>query len=220
MKNDNDRNLSLSVLRGAENASPIIGEGRSNGAAGAKGAGVKRILVLACCLVASIGAVACTSFKSRHYAGEKIALTKEDISAETVWKIGDDVYFVRLQEGGTLAAATIKWEEKKGAYAMRTYQLVPSQIGDDHFLNVKEGEYYTILRLVGAGTDAVVLFTVDKDKLEKDMADGLLQASQEDGNIVMDGPKEALDRYIASHIDTLFSLEAAGVARLISGALK
>jgi hypothetical protein len=220
MKNENDRNLSLAMLHGAVNASPATGEGRSNEAAGSKGNSVKRILALFCCLVAGIGAVSCTSFKSRDYAGEKIALTKEDISPETVWKIGGDVYFVRLVEGGTLVAATINWEEKKGAYAMRTCQLVPSKIGGDHFLNVKEGEYYTILRMVGAGTDAVVLFTVDKDKLEKDMADGLLQASQEDGNIIMDGPKEALDRYIASHIATLFSFEAAGVARLISGQLK
>jgi hypothetical protein len=181
---------------------------------------VKRILALFCCGVISIGAVGCTGFKSRHYPGEKMTLTKEDISPETVWKIGDDVYFVRLMEGGTLVAASITWEEKKGAYAMRTCQLVPSKIGDDHFLNVKEGDYYTILRLVGAGEDAVVLLTVDKDKLEKDIGDGLLQAREEAGDIIMDGPKEALDRYIESHIDTLFSLDAAGVARLISGELK
>ena len=181
---------------------------------------VKRIFALFCCLVLSVGAVSCTSFKSRHYAGEKVPLTKEDISADTVWKIGDDVYFVRLVEGGMLVAATLNWDEAKGAYSPRTYQLVPSKIGNHHFLNVKDGEYYTILRLVGGGEDSMVLFTVDKDKLEKDMADGLLDAREEDDNIIMDGSKEALDRYIADHIETLFSLDAAGVARLISGELK
>ena len=180
----------------------------------------KRILSLFCCFALSVGAVSCTSLKSRHYPGEKVALTEEDISPQTVWKAGEDVYFVRLAEDGTLAAATLKWEAQKGAYAMQTYQLVPSKIGDNQFLNVKDGDYYTLLRLVGAGEDTVVLLTVDADKIEKDVADGVLQARKEEGNFVMEGSKEDLDRYIAGHIDTLFSLEAAGVARLISGQLK
>jgi len=181
---------------------------------------VNRVLALFCCFVLSLSAISCTSFKSRHYAGEKVALTQEDISPETVWQVGDDVFFVRLVDDGTLVAASLIWEEKKSAFAIRTYQLVPSMIGDHHFLNVKDGEYYTILRFMGAGEDALVLLTVDKDKLKKDMADGVLQAREVDGDFVMDGSKEMLDRYIASQIDTLFSLDAAGVARLISGELK
>ena len=181
---------------------------------------VKRYSALFCCLVLIAGSISCTRLKSKHMAGEQVRLTQEDISAESIWKLGDDLYFVRLEEEGTLAAATLNWDEKSGAYAMKTYQLVPSKIGEHHFLNVKDGDYYTILRLVGAGEDTVVLLTVDKDKLEKDLADGLLQARQEDGDFIVEASKEALDRYIASHIDTLFSLEAAGVARLISGELK
>lgn len=180
----------------------------------------KRMLTVFCCLVLSVGAVSCTSFKSRHYAGEKMLLTEEDISAETIWKIGDSVYFVHRVGEGTLAAATLNWDEDKGAYAMQTHELVPSKIGDHQFLNVKEGDYYTILRLVEAGEDAVLLLTVDKDKLEKDMADGLLQAHKEDGAIVMDGTKAALGRYVGNHVETLFALDAAGVARLIAGELK
>lgn len=181
---------------------------------------IKRYLALSCGLFLIAGVISCTSLKSRHIAGEKVLLTTEDISADSIWKAGEEVYFVRLVEEGTLVAATLNWDEKTGAYAMQTYQLVPSKIGEHHFLNVKDGDYYTILRLVGAGEDAVVLFTVDKDKLAKDRADGLLEAREEDGDIIVDGSKEALDRYIESHIDTLFSLDAAGVARLISGDLK
>ena len=180
----------------------------------------KRILTVFCCFLLSVGAISCTSFKSRHYAGEMMLLTEEDISAETIWKIGDSVYFVRMVGEGTIVAATLNWDEDKGAYAMQAHELVPSKIGDHRFMNVKDGDYYTILRLVGAGEDEVVLLTVDKDKLEKDMAEGLLQAHKEDGDIVMDGTKEALDRYIGSHIETLFALDAAGVARLIAGELK
>ncbi len=180
----------------------------------------KRFFTLFCCLVVSVGAVSCTRFKARHYAGEKVFLTEAEISEETVWEVGDQVYFVRLVEGGMLTAATLEWDQKKNAYAMRTHEIVSSKLGDHTFLNVKEGGYYTILRVVGAGDDTLVLLTVDKDKLEKDMAEGSLQARKDDTDIVMDGPKEALDRYIESHMDTLFSLEAAAVARLISGELK
>ena len=170
---------------------------------------VKRYSALLCCLILMAASISCTSLKSKHIAGEKVPLTQEDISADSIWKLGDDVYFLRLAEEGTLVAATLSWNEKTGAYAMKTYQLVPSKIGEHHFLNVKDGDYYTILRLVGAGEDEVVLFTVDKDKLAKDIADGLLQAREEDGGFIVDEPKEALDRYIASHIDTLFALDAA-----------
>jgi len=181
---------------------------------------VKRIFTLLCCLVVCVGAISCTRFKARHYAGEKVFLTEAEISEETIWEVGDQVYFVRLVEGGILAAATLEWDAKKNAYAMQTYELVSSKLGDHTFLNVKDGDYYTILRVVGAGDDTLVLLTVDKDKLEKDMAEGNLQARKEDTDIVMDGSKEALDRYIETHMDTLFSLDAAAVARLISGALK
>jgi len=82
---------------------------------------------------------------------------------------------------------------------MQTCQVVPSKID--------EVGYYTILRLAGAGENAVVLSTADAHKVAKNVADGVLQARKEDGNFVMEGKKEDLDRYIASHSDTLFYLK-------------
>jgi len=55
--------------------------------------------------------------------------------------------------------------------------------GDDNFLNVKEGDDYTVLRLVGAGENAVVLSTADAHEVAKDVADGVLLARKEDGSL-------------------------------------
>ena len=179
-----------------------------------------RIVVTLCCFFLSVVAISCTSLKSRHIVGETIPMTEEEISTETVWKFGDDVYRLRLVDANHLVAATMEWDENKGMYTVRSYPVVPSKLGDHMFLNVKEGAYYIILRLVASGDDTVVLLTADEDKLEKDIAEGTLKARKENHEFIMDGSKEVLDQYIGANIDTLFSLEAAGVAQLILGEMK
>jgi hypothetical protein len=181
---------------------------------------IKRILSLACAAVICLSALSCTSMKSRHFVGQKKVLAENELSQESVWQMDKEVFIVRRLDDGRLIVSSMDWDKKTQAYAVVSYPLVVSELGKYTFLNIKDGDLYTILRLVGTEGDAVVLLTVDKDKLETDIEAGRIDAYKDDHDFIFSGSKAALDRYIQTNIDTLFSLEAVGVAELISGELK
>jgi hypothetical protein len=134
--------------------------------------------------------------------------------------MGNDVFFVRRLDNSTLIVSSMGWDKKTQAYSVASYPLVVSKLGEYTFLNIKDGDLYTILRLVGAEGGAVVLLSVDSDKIERDMEAGLIKAQRDDHAFIFRGSKAELDHYIQTNIDTLFSLEAVGIAELISGELK
>jgi hypothetical protein len=181
---------------------------------------IKRILSLTFAALLCISALSCTSMKSRHFVGQKKILAENELSQESVWKMGKDVFLVRRLDDSKLIVSSMGWDKKTQAYSVASYPLVVSELGEYTFLNIKDGDLYTILRLVGAEGDAVVLLTVDKDKLETDIETGQIEAYKDDHAFIFSGSKAALDRYIQTNIDTLFSLEAVGIAELISGELK
>ena len=158
--------------------------------------------------------------KSHHIVGLKQVLTEKDLSQESVWKMGNDVFFVRRMDDNTLMAAAMDWNNHTQTYSVISYPLVVSKLGAYTFLNIKDGDLFTILRLVGAEGDTVVLLSVDSDKLETDMEAGRIKAHRDDEAFIFSGSKAELDRYIETNIDTLFSLEMVGVVELLSGDLK
>jgi hypothetical protein len=158
--------------------------------------------------------------KSHHIVGIEQVLTEKDLSQESVWKMGHDVFFVRRMDDNTFIAASMDWHKNTQTYSVVSYPLVVSKLGEYTFLNIKEGGLFTILRLVGAEGGAVVLLSVDSDKIETDMEAGLIKAHRDDHAFILSGSKAELDRYIETNIDTLFSLEAVGIVELISGELK
>lgn len=164
--------------------------------------------------------LSCTSMKSHHIVGQEQVLTEKDLSQESIWKMGNDVFFVRLMDDNTLIAASMDWNKNTQTYSVVSYPLVVSKLGEYTFLNIKEGDLFTILRLVGAEGGAVVLLSVDGDKIETDMAAGRIEAHRDDQAFIFSGSKAELDRYIETHINTLFSLEAVGIVEMLSGELK
>lgn len=158
--------------------------------------------------------------KSHHIVGLKQVLTEKDLSQESVWKMGNDVFFVRRMDDNTLMAAAMDWNSHTQTYSLVSYPLVVSKLGAYTFLNIKDGDLFTILRLVGAKDDAVVLLSVNSDKIETDMDAGRIKAHRDDQSFIFGGSKAELDRYIETNIHTLFSLEMVGVVELLSGDLK
>ena len=181
---------------------------------------MKRIISLAFVMVFCLSALSCTSMKSRHIVGLKQVLTETDLSQESVWKMGNDVFFVRRMDDNTLLAAAMDWHKPTQAYSIVSYPLVVSKLGEYTFLNIKDGDLFTILRLVGAEGDKVVLLSVDGAKIETDMEAGRIKAHRDDQAFIFGGSKAELDRYIETNIHTLFSLEMVGVVELLSGDLK
>jgi hypothetical protein len=158
--------------------------------------------------------------KSHHIVGLKQVLTEKDLSQESVWKMGNDIFFVRRMDDNTLMAAAMDWHKHTQTYSVVSYPLVVSKLGEYTFLNIKDGDLFTILRLVGTKDDAFVLLSVDSDKIETDMEAGRIKAHRDDQAFIFSGSKAELDRYIEANINTLFSLEMVGVVELLSGDLK
>ena len=181
---------------------------------------------LLCLLVSS-----CASLQSKHYVGEKEKAETGDISADSVWQMGEGVFHVHVTDEGRLIAASVEWNEKAKRHELRTCEVVISSLDDHRFLNVLEDGQYTILRM-GMASDpspTLVVYTVDGDKLRKDIAAGKLKATEkkdkEKGQTynsiyVFEGPKEELDAYVKANLDMLFELDMVGVVRLISGKLE
>ena len=182
---------------------------------------MKRIIPISFAIVFCLSTLlSCTSMKSHQIVGLEQVLTEKDLSQESVWKMGHDVFFVRRMDDNTLIAASTDWHKNTQTYSVVSYPLVVSKLGEHTFLNIKDGDLFTILRLVGTEGDAVVLLSVDNDKIETDMEAGLIKAHRDDHAFILSGSKAELDRYIETNINTLFSLEAVGIVELISGELK
>ena len=160
-------------------------------------------------LAACVGLSSCSALKSQYYVGEQEAISENDLGNETVWMQGEVVYFVKRVDSNTVVAATMEWDKKKNDYAVRSFPLVLSKLGDHIFLNAKDGELYTILRVAVADDESLLLFTVNPDKMKRDITDGKVKAHEEGGNIIMDCSKEEQDEYILKNIDTMFYMDSA-----------
>jgi hypothetical protein len=167
-----------------------------------------------------IGAVctSCSTLKSPHFVGAKEPFGEKDLASETVWTQGDDVYFLKRLDSNTLVAATMEWDAKKNDFAVRSFPIIVTKLGDHLFLNVKEDDLYSIFRVATACDDepSLLLFTIDPDKLRKDVAEGKIQAREEGDDIILECTKEEQDAYILENINTVFHMDGASIVRQIS----
>jgi hypothetical protein len=172
------------------------------------------VSLLALCFLSS----SCSSLKSPYYIGEKQPM--EGLSTDSVWQTGNAVSFVRVVDSNTVVASWVKWDKNSQKHTLSTSPLVLSKLGDTLFLNVKEDDLYTILRIIPAPDGSMVLLTVDSDKVKADIAAKKIKAHTENSDIITDCSKEELDQYVKDNLPTLFDLNSSGVARLISGKLE
>ena len=179
---------------------------------------INRILCAACIFACTIVLSSCSGLESKYYPGEKIVISEDDLSDESIWRYQDDVYYVMRTTSNTFTAATLKWDDKKGDYTTQSFLLVPSQLGKHAFLNIKGGgDRYTIFHATYDGGDSVVLFRVDREKMEQDIAEGIVRAhTNEHHTIIMDGSKEEQGEYIQNNIHSMFKMDSPSFVKLIS----
>ena len=179
---------------------------------------IRQFLSLTCLLTTCFLSSSCSSLKSPYYVGEKQPIKDKELSTESVWQAGDAVYFVRMIDTNTVIASTVEWDKATQKHTLSTGQLVLSKLGDTFFLNVKNDDLYTILRMIPSADNSWILLTIDSGKVEADIAEGKIKAHK-DGNssIITDCSKEELDQYVKDNLQTLFDLNISSVAKLISG---
>ena len=176
----------------------------------------KKIRSTTAMLTISIGLLSCSVLQSPHYVGEKIDISEEDLSNQSIWVHKEDVYYVRRTGTNTFLAATMKWDAKKSAFTVHSFPLFLSELGDHLFLNIKNGDLYTILRVACCDDESIILFTVDLNMMKQEIADGKVKAHEDDGNIIMGCSKEEQDEYISNNIHHIFHMDGASIARKLS----
>ena len=175
-----------------------------------------RTLTTAGMLALSIGLSSCSELRSPHYVGTIKSMDKGDIGCSSIWKMADEVYYVRCLNSTSCVAATLEWNKNMGEFTVNSFPIIISELDDHLFLNVNNGDYYTILRLACAFDDAIVLFTIDKDKMAQDVADGEIKAHVDGDHIYMDCSKHEQDEYISRHMNSMFPMDQGRVVQLIS----
>ncbi len=176
----------------------------------------KQIIYTACLLIACTGLVSCSGLKSKYYVGEMLNISEGDLGLESVWLYGDDTYYLRRTGTNAFVLANMGWNQDTGDYSVKSYPLVPSQLGDHLFLNIKGPDLYTIFRVVLSDEDELVLFRVNRKKVEQDIAKGIVSAYTNEHDVVLNCTKEEQDAYILKNIDSIFSIDSARVARKLS----
>jgi hypothetical protein len=144
-------------------------------------------------------------------------ITEKELSTKSVWKYGDEIYHVQVVSSNKVVASNVKWDEGTGKHKLESFEVVPSKLDDTIFLNLLHDNLYTILRVMPAGEESIVLLTIDSDKVEEDIEKGKVKGRSERGTITLDCSKKELDEYIRANLKTLFALDAAGVLELIEG---
>ena len=176
----------------------------------------KPVLRIACGLMFCVALASCSGLKAKHYPGKAMVIEEDILGTESIWLYMGNTYYVRRTETNTFIAATLKWDEKKSEYITSSHRLLPSELGEHAFLNIEDRDLYTIFRAVMADEESLVLFRVDRDKVVQDMADGIVCAHTNKHDVILDGSKKEVDEYIENHVLSMFSMDSASIAKLIS----
>jgi len=179
-----------------------------------------KFLYTSCVIALCMLCTSCTSLKCKHFPGTQEMITEKQLNSESVWKFGDTIYHVKVANSNRVVASWVEWDDKTDKHRIKSFPVVVSKLNDTMFLNVKIDEFYTILRLTPAGNDSIVLLTIDGDKVKKDIEKGIIKGSKSDNGYILDCTKQKLESYIKSNLNTLFSLDGAGVLKLIEGKMK
>jgi len=181
---------------------------------------LKKILHTSCAIALCMLCTSCASLRCKHFPGTREPLTEKELSHASVWKYGDEIYHVKVVSSNQVVACSVKWDDETARHALESFEVVPSKLEETIFLNILKDGLYTILRVMPAGEKSMVLMTIDRDKVEKDIAEGKIKGARKGGEYTLDCSQQELDDYIRANLTTLFSLDAAGVLELIKGELK
>lgn len=178
---------------------------------------MKRVV---CCfgLVAlSAMLVACSSLKSPHYVGERVTFQEDAVGSESVWKIEEEIYHVKIVNSNEVVGSLIEWNDEKKAHVPKSFELVVSKLGQHLFFNVMDGGLYNVHRVAMGGDDSVIFYMLDAEAIKKHEPSGRVEPDK-DGNVfTLKGSKAEIDRFVLEHIRSLFNPDEVVVARLVSG---
>jgi hypothetical protein len=145
---------------------------------------------------------------------------EDEVGEETVWKIEDKIYHVRIVDTNSLIASIVEWDSDKKAHALKTEEVIVSLLDDHIFLNVKIDDLYHIHYMVPSDGDRVILFyNIDTDELKKHISNGVVETDKDSGIFKLEGSKEEIDKFIIRNFRSIFDPSQATVAHLISGEL-
>lgn len=179
-----------------------------------------KILHYAMFMALALTCASCASLKSQHFPGTRESIAEKGLSGKSIWKFGTEVCNVQTVTPNKVVASWVKWDEATATHKLQSCEVVLSKLDETLFLNLQIDGLYTILRVVPAGEHEVVLLTIDNEKVEADLENGAIKGTKKGGEFTLECSKDELDAYFRANLNTLFSLKAAGVLKLIEGKMK
>ena len=161
----------------------------------------------------------CSSLKSPYYIGEKVEFSENEIGNETVWRLEEDVYHVKIVSSNEVVVSTVNWVDRNKKFTTENHELVISELDDRLFINLKEDDLYRVLRITPAG-QSIVFYMVDGDQLKKHIPSGKVEFTEKGDVYTLKGSKEEIDQFIRENITTIFNPDHVVVAELLSGELE
>lgn len=164
--------------------------------------------------------VSCSALQSPEIVGERKAFAEDEVGNESVWKIEDQIYYVRVAATNRLVASIVEWDKDRQTHKLETEEIVLSRLGDDQFLNLKIEDLYHIHYLVPSDDGRVLLFYgINPDALNKHLGRGVVKTDARHDVYTLEGTKEEIDQFIRANIKSMYDPGEVTVAHLISGSL-
>jgi hypothetical protein len=180
---------------------------------------MKTVLTIVLIVLSSF-ITACTQLQSPYIIGEMIDCTNEDVDTETIWKVGETHYNIRVVSTNELIGTTFEWSRENKAYVPKTYDLVISELKDHLFLNIKGEDHYSVFYMaVACGGEYMVIYSLDEEEIKKHIPDGKVEYNKDDDVLLLKGSKEEIDIFILENIRDIFRHESPLIAELVTGEL-
>ena len=163
----------------------------------------------------------CAAIKSVHYVGKKESVFNGYSKEISIWKYEKQVIYVKPIDDYIAITSTLEWDQSKKLFSASNAQILITNIGDHKFLNIKEDSLFTILKLAPSSDGQLVLFTINEEKIKKDIEESRIKIKdRKNFDYNLDLSKEELDNYISENINSLFDYTISGVVSPIIGLQK
>lgn len=178
-----------------------------------------RIAVTASLLLLALAG--CDGMESAHHVGVEEPLFKDHMRSDSIWRYDNEIFHVKARDDSSAVAAALAWDDKEERFRLHEKEILVTRLGDQLFLNVKEGEYYRIFRLGytqdGSGAPAFVVYRADTKKLKRDARAGRIKTMKSDSKHVvrLDISKKKLDAYVERNMSTLFEYDQVELITMV-----
>ena len=176
-------------------------------------------LGLICSLICTVFLSACSSIHSPFVIGQAVEFSDDEIGNETVWKIDDEIYHVRVVGSNAVAVGEVKWDQTNRTHTVETTEIILSELDGYRFLNVKEDNSFLICYMAVSGERNVVFYPVNEN-IKKHLSSGNIERVEKEGAYLLKGSKKEIDEFVRSNLNSLFDTNSPLVAELVCGEIK